>query len=177
MFWSVRRLKKWKESIKMKMFLSADILLWQLVCIKEKLVMKDSEWHSERSDKHGSLFTINTGKFPLQHEPDQPLWLVSCLPSSELQLSHHLNSFRKSRASLPLPTRAQAKTEAEINVWNNLSRQTCGTPAGTAESQERSKLTAEGTVWVKDVTGWLQWLATQWRAAAVLGLNSWNRWK
>lgn len=163
MFCSVRRLKKWNESIKMKMFLSADILLWELV-------MKDSEWHSERSDKHGSLFTINTGKFPLQHEPDQPLWLVSCLPSSELQLSHH-QQLQKVSGVAASPHESSGK---DWSVWKHLRRQTCGTPAATAESQERSKLTAEGTVWAKDVTGWLQWLATQWRAAAVLGLNSWK---
>lgn len=158
MFCSVRRLKKWNESIKMKMFLSADTLLWELV-------MKDSEWHSERSDKHGSLFTINTGKFPLQHEPDQPLWLVSCLPSSELQLSHHQQLQKVSGvAASPHETEAYGNTSADRRA---------GRPQ-LQQSQERSKLTAEGTVWVKDVTGWLQWLATQWRAAAVLGLNSWK---
>lgn len=104
--------------------------------------MKDSEWHSERSDKHGSLFTINTGKFPLQHEPDQPLWLVSCLPSSELQLSHHLNSFSESHKSSGKDWNWIKGME---NTWADRR---------AAESQERSKLTAEGTVWVKDVTGW-----------------------
>lgn len=118
MFCSVRRLKKWNESIKMKMFLSADTLLWELV-------MKDSEWHSERSDKHGSLFTINTGKFPLQHEPDQPLWLVSCLPSSELQLSHH-QRLQKVSGVAASPHESSGK---DWSVWKHLRRQT---PAATA---------------------------------------------
>lgn len=163
MFCSVRRLKKWNESIKMKMFLSADTLLWELV-------MKDSEWHSERSDKHGSLFAINTGKFPLQHEPDQPLRLVSCLPSSELQLSHHQQLQKVSGvAASPHESSGRLKrmeTPPQTDVRPSSPQ--------LQQSQERSKLTAEGTVWVKDVTGWLQWLATQWRAAAVLGLNSWK---
>lgn len=55
--------------------------------------------------------------------------------------------------------------------WNKCMENT------SAESQERSKLTAEETVRVKDVTRWLKWHATQWRAAAVLGLKSWKLWK
>lgn len=162
MFCSVRRLKKWNESIKMKMFLSADTLLWELV-------MKDSEWHSERSDKHGSLFTINTGKVSTATRA----WPAAV--TGFLFALIRTSTVTSSTASESLGRRCLSPRELrQTEAYGNTSADRRAGRPQLQQSQERSKLTAEGTVWVKDVTGWLQWLATQWRAAAVLGLNSWK---